>query len=198
VSDDAPEGLERPEPIPLDELDPDAISRVIKRVSLFDVRLQHTHADVRAITLPDDWMDNADLRWRADLLQRSEGGFIVEVSFILRYDADFGPDEVAELPDGEDLPTPLLYVMADFELFYELAEDEEISDTDLRHFAVFNGPKTLGVTCGNTSNRPPREWGFPYLLHLSLRCPSSSVRRPPSRRAARSRVSGAERASSDP
>jgi len=127
-------------PSSLDEVDHKAVSRVIRQVNLTRLRLQHSHCEIRDLELPASWQEDAYLLWRSSMFHRHDNLFLADVGFLVRYFGAVSSRDEPTLPTGDDAPEHLLTVECDYEVFYELDDDANITNRDLQHFCFFNAP----------------------------------------------------------
>jgi hypothetical protein len=128
-------------PTSLDDVDKSAVSRVIARADLKNVRLRALNASSIATELTTDWPNDAFLIWRSILAHRAGDHFVAVFEAIVRYFNHVSAQNVEDLPTYDEANPPVVDISCLFELEYELREAEEVSNHDLQHFCF----STVGV-----------------------------------------------------
>lgn len=127
-------------PSSLDDVDREAVSRVIKAVEIDTLRLRFSDTTFVAYEMPNDWSDRAFMAWQSSLAYRDEDGFSAHVEFLLRYvDGMDSRDAEVALPDFDPDDPPALNLTVAYEVAYKLTNPGDLTDRDLQHFCFVNG-----------------------------------------------------------
>jgi hypothetical protein len=162
----------------LESADRAAVGRVAARVELEDVRMISAIAmiNVSPFEVEADWGPKAFIGYDTHANEWADDGsyFTVTASFLVVYDQD-RDTELAEPPEFDPENPPDVQVAAGFELMYSVREGSELTDTDLEHFAVFNGTFNAWPYCRELAQTATQRMRIPSLVVSVLKVPTISA-----------------------
>jgi hypothetical protein len=155
-----------------------AVGRVAAQVELEDIRLLSAIAtiNVSPLEVEADWGPKAFMGYdtHANEWADDRSSFTVIASFLVVYDKDRDP-ELTEPPEFDPENPPDVQVVAGFELMYTVKEESELTDTDLEHFAVFNGTFNAWPYWRELAQTATQRMRIPPLVVALLKVPTISA-----------------------